>query len=207
MHIILRDRNIDLVEAWKEQAENHKKYMNLDFTIEVQHGNIIDDRGASAVVSPANSFGFMDGGVDQAYTDYFGKQLQERVQKFIRENWDGEILVGQAHTIYTQNDLFPFLIVAPTMRVPKIITDPNDVYLATRAATRNAIKNGHNVIVFPGMGTGVGNVFPRKAAEMMFRGIRHAFKPLPFPNSLSEAMGDHNATLGSAVREMALYST
>ncbi|EAX9772495.1 phage tail protein, partial [Salmonella enterica] len=38
------------------------------------------------MVSAANSFGLMDGGVDAAITAYFGSQLQERVQQnIIRE--------------------------------------------------------------------------------------------------------------------------
>ncbi|ECE9311446.1 phage tail protein, partial [Salmonella enterica subsp. enterica serovar Napoli] len=35
------------------------------------------------MVSTANSFGLMDGGVDAAITAYFGPQLQERVQRNI----------------------------------------------------------------------------------------------------------------------------
>lgn len=35
------------------------------------------------MVSAANSFGLMDGGVDGAITMFFGDQLQKRVQKHI----------------------------------------------------------------------------------------------------------------------------
>ena len=50
----------------------------------------------AAVVSPANSFGFMDGSLDVLYTQYFGPQLQQRLQRMIREQAGGELLVGQA---------------------------------------------------------------------------------------------------------------
>lgn len=39
--------------------------------IEVFRGDILDS-GCGAVVSPANSFGFMDGGVDLLFSRYFG---------------------------------------------------------------------------------------------------------------------------------------
>ena len=38
------------------------------------------------VVSPANSYGFMDGGYDLAITNYFGEALMEKVQRLIIKN-------------------------------------------------------------------------------------------------------------------------
>ena len=35
------------------------------------------------IVSPANSYGLMDGGYDLAITDWFGESLQKKVQKYI----------------------------------------------------------------------------------------------------------------------------
>jgi hypothetical protein len=52
----------------------------------------------------------------------------------------------------TYHEAIRFLIVAPTMRVPKIITDPADVMLATRAAVRVAWDFKFEHIVMPGMG-------------------------------------------------------
>jgi hypothetical protein len=44
-----------------------------------------------------------------------------------------ELLVGMANVVPTDHAQIPYLIVATTMRVPKIITDPADIMLATRA--------------------------------------------------------------------------
>jgi Macro-like domain len=52
-----------------------------------------------AVVSPANSFGYMDGGIDLAYRRYFGLELQSRVQTKIKSEFRGELPVGQAMVV------------------------------------------------------------------------------------------------------------
>ncbi|EEI6908197.1 phage tail protein, partial [Salmonella enterica] len=73
------------------------------------------------MVSAANSFGLMDGGVDAAITAYFGPQLQGRVQQHILREYLGEQPVGTAFVIETGNSKHPWLVHAPTMRVPLII--------------------------------------------------------------------------------------
>ena len=52
----------------------------------VVEGDILEGR-CDAVVSPANSFGFMDGGIDLTYRRYFGLDLQSRVQAKIRSEF------------------------------------------------------------------------------------------------------------------------
>ena len=138
-------------------AEAHHLLMQLPNVMEVAHRSVLD-RPVDAVVSPANSFGFMDGGVDWAYLQFFGEELQTRVQMVIRLQKFQELLVGSAVVVPTYHEAIRFLIVAPTMRVPKIITDPADVMLATRAAVRVACDFRIEHIVMPGMGTGCGQV-------------------------------------------------
>ncbi|EEI4970040.1 phage tail protein, partial [Salmonella enterica subsp. enterica serovar Newport] len=65
------------------------------------------------MVSAANSFGLMDGGVDAAITAYFGSQLQERVQQNIIREYLGEQPVGTAFVIETGNSQHPWLVHAP----------------------------------------------------------------------------------------------
>jgi O-acetyl-ADP-ribose deacetylase (regulator of RNase III) len=137
------------------------------------------DRSADAVVSPANSFGFMDGGMDAAYRQFFGMELQDRVQMIIRLQKFQELLVGSAVLVPTYHESIRFLIVAPTMRVPKTITDPADVMLATRAAIRMALDFRFGHIVMPGMGTGCGQVPPDIAARAMRAGIEAGLQDTP----------------------------
>jgi hypothetical protein len=44
----------------------------------IVHQQDILTRTADAILSPANSFGFMDGGIDLLYSNFFGWELQDR---------------------------------------------------------------------------------------------------------------------------------
>jgi O-acetyl-ADP-ribose deacetylase (regulator of RNase III) len=70
------------------------------------------------VVSPANSFGDMQGGIDLAYYNYFGHELEEEIQDHILNVKYGELCVGDAVIILIRNKLDIHMIVAPTMRIP-----------------------------------------------------------------------------------------
>ncbi|EDW5846637.1 phage tail protein [Salmonella enterica subsp. enterica serovar Minnesota] len=127
------------------------------------------------MVSAANSFGLMDGGVDAAITTYFGTQLQRRVQKYIIQEYLGEQPVGSAFVIETGNSKHPWLIHAPTMRVPLIIDGTDAVYNATRAALLAIFQHNKSAaeykkiksVVFPAMGAGFGQVPPDSVARQM----------------------------------------
>lgn len=179
MKIILCDTNIQMCMEWSVQTQTPARTGDL-FQVP-----------SDAVVSPANSFGFMDGGVDYRISKFLGWHVQERLQKIIREEYDGELLVGQAVAVPTDHEVFKYVISAPTMRVPLVINDFIDVYLAARAATRVALKLNLQKLTFTGMGTGVGQVAPWKAVQMMKRGIEHAISPPPFPTSWRQAQSDH----------------
>jgi O-acetyl-ADP-ribose deacetylase (regulator of RNase III) len=92
----------------------------------------------------------------------------------------------------TYHEAIRFVIVAPTMRVPKIITDPADVMLATRAAVRVASDFRFDHIVMPGMGTGCGQLLPDVAARAMRAGIEAGLRDTPRrPYSWREAQEQH----------------
>ncbi len=180
MRIILVDRNTAVVAAWQALG------------LEAHHGSIFD-HPADAIVSPANSFGFMDGGIDLAYSERFGWHVQDKVQARIQKSFDGELLIGQALHVDTEDHDFPLLIAAPTMRVPMVIPDPNHVRMATRAAVRVAMDLKVGSIAVPGMGAGSGQVRPEWVACMMKAGIEDALDPKPFPRSLNVAIAHHYA--------------
>src|SRR5688572_9910641 len=73
---------------------------------------------SDAVVSPANSFGFMDGGLDWHLSERFGWHLQDELQVKIAQLDERELLIGRSITLETGDSEVPFLISAPTMRVP-----------------------------------------------------------------------------------------
>src|ERR1700730_3625390 len=86
-----------------------------------------------ALVSPANSFGYMDGGIDLAYLRFFGLELQSIVQQKIKSDFHGELPVGQAMVVPTGHESIPYLVAAPTMRIPDKIGETVNVYLSFRA--------------------------------------------------------------------------
>lgn len=167
MKITICDLNPAVLGAW---PASWSTIPGADISLRM--ASIVDIE-CDAVVSPANSFGFMDGGVDYVYSKHFGWHVQERVQRLIAQRGFGELLVGQAIMVRTDNKRIPFLISAPTMRVPKRIADPADIMLATRAAVHLAAASDHlSHIAFPGMGTGCGEVPVDLAARAMLAGIK-----------------------------------
>ena len=68
--------------------------------MDIAIGSILEE-SADAIVSPANSFGYMDGGVDLAYSRFFGFELQDRLQAYLHEHYFGELPVGSAVIIQT----------------------------------------------------------------------------------------------------------
>ncbi len=104
-------------------------------------GDPIDVK-ADAVISPANSFGFTDGGIDAVYTFQFGDGLQQRRQDVIEREFGGELPVGLAVIVPTMNEDIPWCISAPTMRDPGDVADTVNAYLAFRAASASAMVAG-----------------------------------------------------------------
>jgi len=137
------------------------------------------EREADALVSPANSFGRMDGGLDERIADLLGFAVQDAVLDMVRDRHDGELLVGLAEVIPTNHERFPYLVCAPTMRVPQDVSRTVNSYLAFRAALRavrdyNAEnRNPISTLLVPGLGTGNGCMPPLRAARQMRAAYDH----------------------------------
>lgn len=192
MKIILSDINQNVVRAWQKEIMQHEGTYQGPHGIFVDQNNSIFDVEAEAIVSPANSFGFMDGGIDQEIFNRCGWiELQKLVHERIEKSFNGELLVGQATQIFVSSfcPTSPFcaVIIAPTMRTPRIIVDADAVRLSTRAAVRCAIDLQIESIAITGMGAGSGRVPPSIVADQMFKGIFDVLLPMPFPKSWREA--------------------
>jgi O-acetyl-ADP-ribose deacetylase (regulator of RNase III) len=124
----------------------------------------------NAVVSPANGYGFMDGGIDGAYLAFFGPALQVSVQEAINERPEGHLPVGASIVVRTGHRRIPFLIVAPTMQTPEEVTSDH-CYRAMRAVLRQVRSNPGllSEIYCPGLATGIGRVPAAEAADQMLR--------------------------------------
>ena len=187
--IILGAKDPDLIDAWEME------FSGLD-KVTVRGGNLLLVR-ADALVSPANSFGFMDGGFDWSISELFSWKIQGIVQKAIREKHGGELLVGAAEVVATAHEQFPYLICAPTMRVPHPIPETVNAFLAMRAILR-AVEEFNKPdlkirsIAIPGLGTGIGRIPPYRCARQMRAGYDEVYgKKSNHFASLNEAIKRH----------------
>lgn len=173
--IVLVDREYPLVAAWRETFREFPEVSpeQRDFFAEPAH----------AMVSPANSFGIMDGGLDAAIRDRL-PGIDVRVRAMIETKHHGELVPGVAEIIDTGDVEWPHLIIAPTMRVPDDVSRTVNAYLAFRAILL-AVKR-HNethakdlieTVLCPGLCTGVGAMPARRCAAQMriaYRQIKEA---------------------------------
>jgi O-acetyl-ADP-ribose deacetylase (regulator of RNase III) len=165
MRLHLIDFNGHLVNAWVEAFESFPE-------VSIQQGDLLAV-AEHCVVSPANSYGFMDGGIDAAYLAFFGPCIQEVVQEAIARRPEGHLPVGASLVVHTGHARVPYLIVAPTMAIPEQV-ESGHCYRAMRAVLRIAgtAPEVARDIYCPGLATGVGAVPPTEAAAMMAEAYR-----------------------------------
>ena len=178
--VLLRDLWDPLVEAW---SAAFKPYEAVDV---VATDFFAED--ADALMSPANSFGIMDGGLDLAIRNELGHTIQRRVQERIINDHHGELPVGAAFVVATDHERWPYLVVAPTMRVPESAANTLNAYLAFRAALLAIAKFNATApspiasVVVPGLCTGIGGMDPRRCAAQMRMAYDHVRKPPRIPS-------------------------
>ena len=122
----------------------------------------------NTIVSPANSYGFLDGGIDRAYLSFFGASIQDRVHAAVNRRPEGYLPIGASEIVETGHPRIPYLLLAPTMTGPEFVTADN-AYRAMRAVLRLAANHAAagKCVYCPGLGTGVGGIDPANAAEQM----------------------------------------
>jgi O-acetyl-ADP-ribose deacetylase (regulator of RNase III) len=174
MQVLLVDRAPAMVRAWRTAFEDRDD-------IEVVEDDYFS-RPAEAMVSPANSFGIMDGGLDAAIRDVLGFAVQQRVQRVIVERHHGELPVGVAELVDTNDERWPVLVVAPTMRVPESVNQTLNAYLAFRAALLACKRADIASVVCCGLGTGIGGMAPQRSAVQMRMALLHATGPARIPS-------------------------
>ena len=182
MKIQLIDINESVCKAWEHAF---KDVENVSV-----HNCDLFALPTDCVVSAANSFGFMDGGVDAVISRRL-PGIQDKVQARLKEKYRGELVVGRAMLVATKDKEIPYLISAPTMRYPKIIANTENVYLAAKAMfyimkfMNKFESNRGKDIVFtvPGLGTSTGRVMPDIATAQMRHAYNEVFNGVEFPKS------------------------
>lgn len=181
--LILCDHNQALCDEFEDKFESFPEVHIICSSFE--HINF------DCIVSPANSFGLMDGGMDAAITRYFGKQMMNRVQSHIISKYAGEQPIGTCEIVRaTPDNVNPIKYVAhaPTMIVPLHIANTTNVYMAMKSILLSVQEHNNtnetkiNNLLCCGLGTGVGHVPYDKAAYDMAKAYRNFKYPLTIIN-------------------------
>lgn len=169
-----------LAEAWEAVAAGRP-------AVSVHRGSTVEV-DAQAVVSPANSYGLMRGGIDAVYARAF-PSIEQHVRSAVLAYHGGELPVGQAVIVPTGVVSPAWLISAPTMRRPGELLPQDTVhpYLAARAVFRlwrdgrlddeRPVRAVVRTIALPGLGTGVGGVPPEVCARQVMAAWDEVFRP------------------------------
>jgi O-acetyl-ADP-ribose deacetylase (regulator of RNase III) len=121
----------------------------------------ITEEECDAIVNPANSLGYMGGGVALAIKLKGGKEIEEEAVR------KAPIPLGKAIATKAGKLKCKLVIHSPTMQKPAEKIPLENVRLATIAALELARKLKIKSIAFPGMGTGVGGIKAEDAARVM----------------------------------------
>jgi O-acetyl-ADP-ribose deacetylase (regulator of RNase III) len=133
--------------------------------IEIRHGDLTAIK-VDAIVNPANSLGVMGGGVAGVIKRIGGEMIEQEARR------QAPIPVGGAVATMAGSLPCRYVIHVPTMEQPAQPTEARIVAQATRAALEHAERLQLASIAIPGMGTGVGRVPVKEAAEAIIETIR-----------------------------------
>ncbi|MFD9474575.1 macro domain-containing protein [Streptomyces goshikiensis] len=203
--VVLTDIDTEVVRAWRAAFADTPG-------IEIREGSILDE-DVDAWVSPTNSRGLMDGGVDAAVKRYLGAGIQLRVQRAIRDRFAGRLPVGSAVCVPSGAVRPKFLISTPTMETSsENVSETLNVALACAAAfqavhRQNAEAPGSiESVALVGMGARTGRVPARVCANLMWTGYT-LFNDYSFDDydelrdTITAQLDDiENASAGKAIR-------
>ena len=178
--LYLIDSKAELCDKWRQVFSSYPE-------VEVLSGDYFQ-QSADAIVSPANCFGIMDGGLDLAIRNELGFQVETDIQEVIVNKYHGEMPIGSAEIINTNHDRWSFMVAAPTMRIPENIAYTLNAYIAFRAIliavntfNEKNPKSPIKSLVCSGLGTGIGSMEPTKCAAQMRAAYKLINEPARIP--------------------------
>lgn len=140
-----------------------RKYKGVG--IRVLKGDITQQT-VGAIVNPANSLMMMGGGVAGAIKRTGGREIEEEAVRH------APVPVGEAVATEAGRLKAKYVIHTPTMRRPAMRTTEENVRLAMKAALGNVKKLEVKSVAFPGLGTGVGGIDIKAAANIMLQELK-----------------------------------
>ncbi|KPI33660.1 NAD:arginine ADP-ribosyltransferase ART [Actinobacteria bacterium OV450] len=169
LRVVLTDVNERVVKAWRAAFADTPE-------IEIRRGSILDE-DVDAWVTPTNSLGRMDGGVDAVIKRHLGSGIQLRVRRAIRDRFAGILPVGSAVCVPSGATVPRYLISTPTMvQSSENVRDTLNVALACAAAFQAVHRQNRRVpgsirsVALVGMGAQTGRVPARVCANLMWTG-------------------------------------
>ncbi|MEX2982668.1 macro domain-containing protein [Streptomyces sp. C36] len=169
LRVVLTDVNAKVVEAWRAAFADTPG-------IEIRKGSILDEK-VDAWVTPTNSRGRMDGGLDAVIKRHLGAGIQLRVQRAIRDRFAGTFPVGSAVCVPSGAVDPKFLISTPTMETSsQNVSETLNVALACAAAFQAIHRQNKEApgsitsVALVGMGARTGRVPARVCANLMWTG-------------------------------------
>jgi O-acetyl-ADP-ribose deacetylase (regulator of RNase III) len=206
VRVVLVDVNKKMIDAWQSVFEENPE-------VEIVHGSMLD-QPTSAWVSPTNSRGSMDGGLDAVIKKHLGAKIETQLQKAIKMRYGGSMPVGHAIATPTEKPQPRFLISTPTMHGSSDdISATLNVALACAAAfqavhMQNAETPGSiRSVALPGLGAQTGRVPVEICADLMWTGY-NLFRDAEFRDfaairaALEEQLGDLGPTTKSAKKKL-----
>ena len=191
--LYLIDSKPELCDKWRQVFSSYPE-------VEVLTGDYFQ-QSADAIVSPANSFGIMDGGLDLAIRNELGFQVETDIQEVILNKYHGEMPIGSAEIINTNHNKWSYMIAAPTMRIPENVAYTINAYIAFRAIliainsfNESKPKRTIKSLVCSGLGTGIGSMEAVKCAAQM-RAAYKLIKEPPRISSFAEIHKSHQSLL------------
>ena len=162
MKIYLLDIDSSMTDEWEKAFNDIEniEVVNDNFKHFMDTHNDVD-----GIVSPANSFGLMDGGYDKAIIDYLGRNAQTNVFTILNIIFDGYQPIGSCCPIVF--DKYTILH-TPTMRYPEEIIDERVVFDCMLSCLNCANKSNIKSIVIPAFGGCTGKVSKDIIAKLMY---------------------------------------
>lgn len=164
--------NPSFIEATKECFGNTE---NITYTV----GNVQDmSRIDTAFISPANSFGFMDGGIDYVYSRVMfpgiEKQVKDNISRlgFKTDLGRNYLPVGSGMVINTCP--YTCLVVVPTMFLPHDVSKTRNAYHAFMAAL-HVLEKMHkdnssiHILACPALCCGYGKMTYEDSATQIYQ--------------------------------------
>lgn len=177
--IVIIDINKENINVFSNVFKDYKN-------IECICGDVVkyQDVNNIALISPANCFGYMNGGIDRTYSKIMYRGLENKVRNLYKQyGFEYQpnrhiVKIGSSITVKIDNLSNQYLICAPTMFLPQDVSTTNNAFKAFYAVLCAIDKSGIQIdtIVTPPFCTGTGKMNPVEAANQMLQAILYFMK-------------------------------